>query len=138
MHYLRLRNRLHFGQAQGTPFTVHPLQELVDWESSSKTSDLILKGQFSSDELSDIENIFFQHCKRSSTLDSITDEITEAQFVSRMKVWRKTITTSPSGINLGHYKALINPHSLDLKSLEGEHLEEKRKKLISAHISLIN
>ncbi len=33
---------------------------------------------------------------------------------------------------------MINPHSLDLKSVEGELLETKRKKLISAHVSLIN
>ena len=46
--------------------------------------------------------------------------------------------TSPSGIDLGHYKALINPHSLDLDSEEGEELETRRKKIISAHVSLIN
>jgi hypothetical protein len=138
MYYLRLRNRLHFGQAQGTPFTIHPLRELVDWEASSKTTELILEGDYSSTELNKIENLFLQHCKRSSLLDSITDEITEAQFVSRMKSWRESTTTSPSGIDLGHYKAMINPHSLDLKSVEGELLETKRKKLISAHVSLIN
>ena len=28
--YLKLRNRLHFGQAKGTPFTISPLEEEFD------------------------------------------------------------------------------------------------------------
>jgi hypothetical protein len=114
------------------------LRELVDWEAATKTSDLILEGDFSSTELSDLESLLLQHCKKTSPLDSIDAEITEEQFVSRMKVWRESTTTSPSGVDLGHYKALINPHSLDLESEEGEVLETWRKKIISAHVSLIN
>ena len=136
--YLRLRNRLHFGQAEGTPFTVPPLRELVDWEASTKTSDLILEGDYSSEEISVLESLLLQHCKKTSPLDSIDAEITEAQFISRIKVWRESTTTSPSGIDLGHYKALVNPHSLDLDSEEGEILEQRRKKLNSVHVSLIN
>jgi hypothetical protein len=138
MFYLRLRNRLHFGQAEGTPFTVPPLRELVDWESSSKTSDLILEGDYLSEELTDIENLLIKHCKHTSPMDSITAEITEEQFTSRMKVWRESTTTSPSGVDLGHYKALLNPHSLDPTSEEGEILDDQRKQIISAHVSLIN
>jgi hypothetical protein len=37
LYYLRLRNRLHFGQAQGTHFTVPPLSELIDWEARRNT-----------------------------------------------------------------------------------------------------
>jgi hypothetical protein len=33
MHYLRLHNQLYFGQAHGTPFTISPLCDLVDWEA---------------------------------------------------------------------------------------------------------
>jgi hypothetical protein len=138
MHYLRLRNRLHFGQAEGTPFTTSPLRELVDWEASTKTSDLILEGDYTSDELTHLESLLLKHCKQTSPLDNIKAEITEEQFVSRMKVWRESTTTSPSGVDLGHYKALINPHSLNLDSDEGVTLEARRKKIISAHVSLIN
>jgi hypothetical protein len=138
MHYLRLRNRLHFGQAQGTPFTVSPLRELVDWEASTKTSDLILEGDYTPTELNDLEELFLQHCRKSSPLDHITSEITEEQFISRMKVWRESTTTSPSGVDLGHYKSLLNPHSLDPASPEGEILDARRKAIISARVKLIN
>jgi hypothetical protein len=73
-----------------------------------------------------------------SPLDGIKAEITKTQFVSRMKVWQESTTTSPSSVDLGHYKALINPHSLDLDSDEGVALEARQKKIISAHVSLIN
>jgi hypothetical protein len=138
MHYLRLRNRLHFGQAQGTPFTVPPLQELVDWEASSKTSDLIIEGDYSSTKLNTLEQLFINHCQKSSPLDSIDGEIIEAQFISQIRVWRKSTTMSPSGVDLGHCKALLNPHSLDPASVEGEILDDRRKQIISAHVSLIN
>lgn len=48
------RNIRHFGQAQGTPFTVTPLKELVDFSASSPISECMLEGWFSAAELSDI------------------------------------------------------------------------------------
>eukprot|EP00957_Ditylum_brightwellii_P149069 11350747-Ditylum_brightwellii.AAC.1 len=38
--YLKLWNRLHFGQAHGTPFTVPPLLVSFDWAANSITSEL--------------------------------------------------------------------------------------------------
>jgi hypothetical protein len=43
-HYLLLRNCLHFGQAQGTPFTVEPLRTHLDWTASLPAADKILLG----------------------------------------------------------------------------------------------
>eukprot|EP00957_Ditylum_brightwellii_P004128 314639-Ditylum_brightwellii.AAC.1 len=50
-HYLKLQNRLHFGQAQGTPFTVLPLSIEVDWAANSITSELILEGHYTNKEI---------------------------------------------------------------------------------------
>eukprot|EP00957_Ditylum_brightwellii_P015267 1150168-Ditylum_brightwellii.AAC.1 len=33
--YLKLRSRLHFGQAKGTPFTIPLLEEEFDWAANS-------------------------------------------------------------------------------------------------------
>eukprot|EP00957_Ditylum_brightwellii_P091753 6986677-Ditylum_brightwellii.AAC.1 len=41
--YLKLCNELHFGQAKGTPFTVPPLAEEVDWAANSRHSKLVLE-----------------------------------------------------------------------------------------------
>jgi hypothetical protein len=63
LYYLRLRNRLHFGQAQGTPFTEPPLSESLDWEASTKTSDLILDGDYDDNTLDDIQQLMLKNCK---------------------------------------------------------------------------
>jgi hypothetical protein len=136
LYYLRLRNRLHFGQAEGTPFTAAPLRELVDWEASTKVSDLILDGDYSNTELSELQQIFLDHCKKSVPLDSISAEITEAQFKSRFRAWRESTTTSPSGIDLGHYKALVNDHALPPNSVEADIFEAKRNERNSSSIHL--
>eukprot|EP00957_Ditylum_brightwellii_P050848 3856007-Ditylum_brightwellii.AAC.1 len=41
--YLKLRNRLHFGQAKSTPFTVPPLGEEFDWAANSRYSKMVLE-----------------------------------------------------------------------------------------------
>ena len=46
-HYLLLRNRLHFGQAEGTPFTRPPFQDELDWSASTDTAEQILEGSYS-------------------------------------------------------------------------------------------
>eukprot|EP00957_Ditylum_brightwellii_P180267 13732048-Ditylum_brightwellii.AAC.1 len=42
--YLKLQNRLHFGQAKGPPFTVPPLEgpleEEFDWAANSQYSEM--------------------------------------------------------------------------------------------------
>eukprot|EP00957_Ditylum_brightwellii_P071018 5396776-Ditylum_brightwellii.AAC.1 len=49
--YLKLRNRLHFGQAKGIPFTVPSLAEEFDWAANSQHSKLVLEGSYSNLEL---------------------------------------------------------------------------------------
>ena len=49
--YLRMRNLKHFGQAQGTPFTVPPLSQRFNWEANTAENELILQGDFDGDEL---------------------------------------------------------------------------------------
>eukprot|EP00957_Ditylum_brightwellii_P048816 3703764-Ditylum_brightwellii.AAC.1 len=41
--YLKLRSRLHFGQAKGTPFTVPLLEEEFDWAVNSRYSKMVLE-----------------------------------------------------------------------------------------------
>eukprot|EP00957_Ditylum_brightwellii_P139682 10645563-Ditylum_brightwellii.AAC.1 len=41
--YLKLQNRLHFGQAKGTPFTVPPSEEEFNWAANSRYSKMVLE-----------------------------------------------------------------------------------------------
>ena len=45
-YYLLLRNRLHFGQAQGTPFTEEPLSSDINWPADTLQSEEILGGTY--------------------------------------------------------------------------------------------
>eukprot|EP00957_Ditylum_brightwellii_P100418 7654451-Ditylum_brightwellii.AAC.1 len=48
---LKLWNRLHFGQAHGTLFTVPPFSVSFDWAANSITSEFVLEGKYSNTEL---------------------------------------------------------------------------------------
>ena len=138
VYYLLLRNRKHFGQAQGTPFTEPPFSTQIDWEASTCQADLILHGEYEPSELDDLTELLINHCRSVIPIDKLPALITEAEFISRFKTWNERTSTSPSGLHLGHYKALIGKHSIPLDTREGKALEAKRKQMIRAQVQLIN
>eukprot|EP00957_Ditylum_brightwellii_P099102 7547824-Ditylum_brightwellii.AAC.1 len=58
LHYLTIRNRCHFGQAKGTPFTIPPLSQYFDWSANSPVSKMVLNGEFNAEELDDLQKLF--------------------------------------------------------------------------------
>jgi hypothetical protein len=64
--------------------------------------------------------------------------ITPAEFISKFKIWDENTSTSPSGLHLGHYKALVLRNDADLDTEEGKALESKRNDLVRAHVAMIN
>jgi hypothetical protein len=103
------RNKLHFGQAQGTFPTKTPFSEKITWEADTPYSDLLLEGNipFSDDEIDEISKLFLEQFPRTTELDSIPATITKEEWVGKIKVWNEATTTSPSGLHLGHCKCLI-------------------------------
>eukprot|EP00957_Ditylum_brightwellii_P127479 9721459-Ditylum_brightwellii.AAC.1 len=61
--YLKLQNRLHFGQAHGTPFTVPNLSVEFDWAANSITINLVLEGEYSNSVLEFLQCKLLEHCK---------------------------------------------------------------------------
>jgi hypothetical protein len=107
VYYLLLQNCKHFGQAQGTPFTEPPFSTQIGWEASSCQVELLLNGGYDSSKLDDLTELLINHCHNVIPLDKLPAIITEAKFIPRFKSWNGRTTTSPSGLHLGHYKALI-------------------------------
>ena len=107
--YIRFRNRGHFGQAQGTPFTELPLREDITWQADTVTCEDILNGHHQTDTIKSIPQCqaLLNTCKVATELDLIPYYISEKEFKHKIKVWRETTTTSPSGRHLGHYKTLF-------------------------------
>jgi len=119
--YVRLRNRKHFGQSQGTPFTLPPLSTHISWSADTPLSEDILQStphateQLNTFDLPPQCRSLLDFCKMTSELDSLPYEITAAEFSGKIRNWKESTTTSPSGRHLGRYKALYTqfPKSAD-------------------------
>ena len=101
------RNQQHFGQAQGTPFTIPPLSEHIDFSASTHYADLILSGEYPTENLDAATALLVKHLQQTSlNHNAVTDQVTDSDFVGKMKTWKESTSTSPSGYHLGHWKAL--------------------------------
>ncbi|KAI2495438.1 hypothetical protein MHU86_12671 [Fragilaria crotonensis] len=72
--------------------------------------------------------------------------ITEGEMKSKLQVWRESTATSPSGLHLGHYKALIAKHQYsnipededEEHKANREELDKMQSDLFQLHLHLIN
>jgi hypothetical protein len=135
--YLLQRNQSHFGQAAG-PFTVPPLSEAIDYPASTAACDLLLEGDYNTEELADLSKLLVKHFSTRQAIDCLPSHITKAEFIAALKVWNEGTSTSPSDINLGHYHALFRRHKYPKDSDEALAFEAKREKLIQAQLALLN
>ena len=143
--------RSHFGQAHGTPFTVSPLQEDLGFcGGDGPAAAEILAGKYHNDELDKNVKILLSHMAHVRDMAESPEypTITDEEFCSKLKVWTETTTTSPSGLHLGHYKALIARHeysfdasddhvTAEMAQLKAE-LDSKQAAMRAVHLTLIN
>ena len=100
------RNRRHFNQCAGTPFTIGKLRQL-GWAADSELANSILKGSAQIESISsdEIEQYLLNQCQQQTT--EISDCITTTDLTQLFKKWKECTTTSPSGRHLGIYKAIF-------------------------------
>ena len=110
---LQERNRAHFGQAQGTPFTVPPLSDLLGFTGTGSTQRAILGGQFDTSDYSPSVKLLLSHLQHSHEMAQHVSHptISDEEFTSKLRIWSESTATSPSNMHLGHYKSLIARHS---------------------------
>ena len=108
--YLRLRNQRHFGQAETdkTPFTTEERKEEFDWAASTSAAEEVLEGTYVNATMTEVEKLFVQNLSRVRKQDESQSIVTYGEFRGKMRVWRESTSTSPSGRHLGHYKALVS------------------------------
>ena len=126
--HLQKRNRDHFGQANGSPFTVSPLSEDLGFCGDGPASTQMLNGTYDVSQLEANVALLVQHLKQTSEMAAIETHptITTAEFVGKLKIWSESTSTSPSGLHLGHYKALIARHKYSDIDTDDEDLIAKR------------
>jgi hypothetical protein len=78
--------------------------------------------------------------RAAADLDTIPAELTMADFQGKIKAWKETTSTSPSGRHLGRYKALFGKNKYDRNEDEYMYTEllQKQKAIASFVLSIIN
>jgi hypothetical protein len=112
--YLYQRNINHFAQAHGTPFTVPPLSELLDFNGCTPCAQEILNGKIPDNKIHHTAKLILQECKRERP--ALGFEYSMQDMTNGFTKWRESTTTSPSGKHLGIYKALINAVKYNIRT----------------------
>jgi hypothetical protein len=103
------RNKGHFCQADGTPFTTPDMIDIFGKYGTNATSKHLLNGNLDlySMSLTDALNAILQKLKWIAPEGSIDYRVTAAEVEVVYRKWREATSTSPSGLHLGHEKALF-------------------------------
>ena len=138
--YLRLRNQRHFGQAETdkTPFTTEERKEEFDWAASTIAAEEVLEGTYVNATMTEVEKLFVQNLSRVRKQDESQSIVTYDEFRGKMRVWRESTSTSPSGRHLGHYKALVSTIDRSLPQEDQEKLYDIQKDITRVYIAIIN
>ncbi|KAI2490869.1 hypothetical protein MHU86_23692 [Fragilaria crotonensis] len=150
LRLLQERNRKHFGQAHGTPFTVPPLSDDLGFRGDGPLSEEVFQGTYASHDLDDNVRLLISHLEHVREMADTPSfpTISDDEFCSKLRAWTESTTTSPSGMHLGHYKALIARHSYSTDLDDDELTQEFKEKrdelnrmqleLRSLHLNLLN
>ena len=105
------RNIAHFGQVQTdkTPFFDEPLKSDINFTATTASTEEILTGTYDTGQLDRITANFVEKLQQNHPIRTATF-LTTNDVRDRLKQWTESTTTSPSGLHLGHYKALVNAH----------------------------
>ena len=131
------RNQEHFGQAHGTPFTISPLSEHMQYTTHTAEAVEVLLGKYPTEGLDTYTALFLHNLRLKQK--PLEPEISVDQFWNKIKNWREATSTSPSGLHLGHYHAMVQRHSYSNSESPARHeLDAKQRELLRAHVAVIN
>lgn len=88
--YLLLRNRQHFGQAEGTPFTIPPLSQELDWFASSPAAEELLQGEFEYQGDHPQLDTLLKACTSAAPADSVPAQLSMEEFRGKIQTWRES------------------------------------------------
>ena len=79
---------------------------------------------FLNEDVDKVTTEFLSSLKKR-TITSGNEQITSAKILNKIKNWRKSTSTSPSGLYLGHWKSLLANHTYSNVSDEHEDFLKK-------------
>ena len=121
------RNQDHYHQAAATPFGKPPLSTKLGVTGTSPFCKSVLDGTVDYTEFTSEAQEFLLQLKRDPNLPTISSTVSLDDFRQGIIKWRKDTSTSPSGLHLGHLKALTialsdNTDTLATELLSVNHL----------------
>jgi hypothetical protein len=100
---------VHFSQAHGTPFTINPISEALTLSGVSPYGAAILSGDFPHSDMP--ENVAAILSELKQVRKTLPSTMSFNDMIQGFTKWRESTTTSPSGKQLGIYKAMIHYHN---------------------------
>ena len=99
------RNRLHFGQGHGTPFTQGELGH-IPFSATRVQADAILEGSSCSSDR--VTQLVLGELRKPPGIHEISNNFTMEEFIGKLANWKESTSTSPiTKRHLGHYKCLL-------------------------------
>jgi len=98
----------HFAQAEGSPFTVKPLNCLLQYDGLTPYGDRITQGKpFNLHDFNEPTCAILKHLQRKvHVVHSPVPSLNHDMLLNGIRKWPERTTTSPLGCHLGIYKAL--------------------------------
>jgi hypothetical protein len=130
------RNRKHFWEARGTPFTTFPLNVEINYSSSTHISELVLSGDYLPEGIGKLAALFLAHMNHKTLPNAFPADTPEAEILKKFAVWPEKTTPSPSGQHLGHYYSLLLTELP--KDTKKEDMEVSCAAILTLHTDMIN
>ena len=131
------RNIKHFGTADGTPFTTDPLSSIFGYTAEDFHSKLQDQRQIIQDLHPAVQTLVKTMMTEPAS-SPVSKYVTTPMLRAKFSKWRESTTTSPSGLHLGHWRAI----SVDYKEAYDEATAEKiwaiQEYILQVHANLIN
>eukprot|EP00957_Ditylum_brightwellii_P129811 9901424-Ditylum_brightwellii.AAC.1 len=105
---LNQQHRKHFGQAQESPATIHPISTLFGEDTDTQSGEVFRRGLIKVNQFPGITEglkLFFKELQWKPTGPPFVEEdITVDKVKAGFKIWKERTSKSPSGLHLGLYK----------------------------------
>ena len=131
------RNQHHFSQADGTPLTRPPFTADIGYKADGYAAEMILSGQAEYPNTSEATALFIQHLQRR-TVHTLEGSITYDEVLRKLKNWKESTTTSPSGLHLGHYHCSWKDPRMHPSDPNRDQVIQHQKQILQATVVLLN
>lgn len=130
-------NRHHFSQADGTPLTRPPFTADIGYKADGYSVEMILSGQQAYQNTSEATALLIKHLQRR-TVQTLKGTISYNDVLQKLKYWKETTTTSPSGLHLGHYPCSWKDPRMHPTDPNRDQILQQQKQVLLATVVLLN